>query len=396
MDNSTNITCEALGRFQEYAGFGFPILFVGGVPETTPYYCDLCDQRVKQGIQELLKHPSVKTLQSENEVVDTLAALNVQPAAKNLAPAPILYVHRIDKDNHVDYYWVYNSDIYEDHATEASIRGKGVPYTLDAWTGAITPLLNYTTSGDRFNIWVELRSNQSTILAFAPNGFFANVGVPDVHVTKTNAEYLSYEASSHSIIARSSSKGSKRLALSDGREVTMSGVDEQSTPAELGPWNVTIQDWLPNPDKFHNYTSTYQYHILELDKLVPWYNITGLFSTSGIGTYKSRFNWKPQGAINGALIDLGPIFNTVRLWINGKWTGPIDVTDAIVDITPFLKRGVNDVEIEVTSTLRNRLLQVNVTQSWEQSQYAGSYGGQPYGLTAPIRLIPFTEKRIEL
>ncbi|KAL7809597.1 hypothetical protein V8C26DRAFT_438328 [Trichoderma gracile] len=396
VDNSTNITSAALDKFQEYASHGFPILFVGGVPQTTPYYCDSCDQRVKQGIQELLKHPSVRTLQSENEVVDALAALNVEPAAKNIAPAPILYVHRIDKDNHVDYYWVYNSDIYEDHATEASIRGKGVPYTLDAWTGAITPVVNYTTSGDRFNIWIELRSNQSTILAFAPHGFFTDVPAPDVHVAKSNVEYLSYAASSHSIIARSCSTGDKQIILSDGREFILRGLGEQSTVLELGPWNVTIQDWLPNPDKFHNYTSTYQYHTLKLDNLVPWYNITGLENTSGIGTYTTRFAWRPQGAVNGALLDLGPVFNTVRLWINSEWTGPIDVTDAIVDITPHLNRGVNDVKIEVTSTLRNRLLQVNVTQSWEQSQYADSYGGQPYGLAAPIRLIPFTEKTIRL
>ncbi|PTB65492.1 hypothetical protein BBK36DRAFT_1121182 [Trichoderma citrinoviride] len=396
VDNSTNITSEAVAKFQEYADLGFPILFVGGVPETTPYYCDSCDQHVKQEVQKLLKYPSVKALQSENQVVDALLALNVQPAAKNLAPAPILYVHRIDEDNHVDYYWVYNSDIYDDHATEVSIRGDGIPYTLDAWTGAIAPVVNYTTSGDRFNVWVELRSNQSTILAFAPHGFFANVRVPDVHVAKTNVEYLSYAASSHSIIARSSSKGSKEITLSDGRKFTLSGLDEQSTPLELGPWNVTIQDWLPNPDRFHNYTSTYRYHSFELDKLIPWYNITGLNNTSGVGTYTSRFAWSPQGATNGALIDLGPVFNTVRLWINSEWTGPIDITDAIVDITPYLRPGVNDVKIEVTSTLRNRLLQVNVTQSWEQSQYAGSYGGQPYGLTAPVKLIPFTEKRIEL
>ncbi|KAH0522946.1 hypothetical protein TsFJ059_006725 [Trichoderma semiorbis] len=396
VDNSTNITSEAVDRFLEYANHGFPILFVGGVPETTPYYCDSCDQHVKQEVQKLIKYPSVKVLQSESEVVGALAALDVQPAAKNLSPAPILYVHRIDEDNYVDYYWVYNSDIYEDHATEASIRGSGIPYTLDAWTGAITPIVNYTTSGDRFNVWIELRSNQSTILAFAPHGFFPHVPVPDIHVTKTNVEYLNYSASSHSIIARSASKENQKITLSDGRVFTFSGLDQHSNLAALGPWNVTIQDWLPNPDKFNNYTSVYQYHNLQLDELIPWYNISGLSGTSGIGTYRAQFTWDPHGKVNGALLDLGPVFNTIRLWVNSHWTGPIDITDAVVDITPFLKLGLNDVRIEVSSTLRNRLLQVNVTESWEQSQYASSYGGQPYGLTAPVKLIPFAEKVIKL
>jgi hypothetical protein len=391
VDNSTNITSEAVSRFTEYANAGFPIVFVGSLPETTPYYCDSCDQYVKQGIQKLLKLPSVKSLQSESEVVNTLKELNIQPAAENLSPVPILYVHRIDVDNHVDYYWVYNSDIYQDHATEASIKGAGIPYTLDAWTGTIAPVLNYTTSGDRFNVWIELRSNQSTILAFAPEGFFSNTQAPQVHVVKTNVEYLSYSASSHSIIARSSSQRQKVITMSNGHNFILNGFEGQTTPIELGPWNVSIQDWLPNPDRFNNYTSIFQYHNLTLDALIPWYNISGLSSTSGLGTYTTNFAWNPTKDIHGALIDLGPVFNTIRLWINGHWTGPIDITDAVVDITPFLINGVNDVKIEVSSTLRNRLLQVNVTQSWEQSQYASSYGGQAYGLSAPVRLIPFTE-----
>lgn len=347
-------------------------------------------------MQKLLKYPSVRALQSESEVVNALKELNIQPAAENLSPAPILYVHRVDVDNHVDYYWVYNSDIYQHHATIASIKGTGTPYTLDAWTGTIAPILNYTISGDRFNLWIELRSNQSTIIAFAPKGFFSNIQAPDIHVVKTNVEYLSYSSGSHSIIARSSSQGQKVITMSNGHDFTLHGLEERITPLELGPWNVTIQDWLPNPDRFNNYTSIFQYHNLSLDRLIPWYNISGLDHTSGLGTYTTRFIWNPTQDINGALIDLGPVFNTIRLWINGQWTGPIDITDAIVDITPFLIHGVNDVKIEVSSTLRNRLLQVNVTQSWEQSKYASSYGGQPYGLSVPVKLIPFTEIKIPI
>jgi hypothetical protein len=394
VDNSTNITSEAVDRFKEYASHGFPIIFVGGLPETTPYYCDSCDQYVRQEMQKLVKYPTVRNLQSESDVVNALKELNIQPAAENLTPVPILYVHRVDVDNRVDYFWVYNSDIYQDHATIASIKGTGIPYTLDAWTGIIAPVLNYTVSGDRFNIWIELRSNQSTILAFAPKGFFSNIQTPDIHVVKTNVEYLSYSASNRSIVARSSSQGKKVITMSNGHEFTLNGFEEQVNPLELGPWNLTIQDWLPNPDRFNNYTSIFQYHSLSLGTLIPWYNISGLSNTSGLGTYTTRFTWNPTKDVNGALIDLGPVFNTIRLWINEQWTGPIDITDAVVDVTPYLINGLNDVKIEVSSTLRNRLLQVNVTQSWEQSQYASSYGGQPYGLSAPVKLIPFTEVNI--
>jgi hypothetical protein len=87
---------------------------------------------------------------------------------------------------------------------------------------------------------------------------------------------------------------------------------------------------------------------------------------------------------------------TIRLWVNSRWTGAIDVQDAVVDISPYLVESVNDVKAEVSTTLRNRLLAVNVTQSWTQSTYAGRYGTQPYGLIGPVPFLPFVQTEIPL
>lgn len=359
-----------------------------------PYYPAGGDTYIRQGVQKLLTYPTVKNLTSESEVVGALQDLNISPAAENLSPAPILYVHRWDANNSVDYYWVYNSDLYLGHATEASLKGSGVPYLLDAWTGVITPIVNYTTTGGRFNVWFDLKSNQSTIVAFAPEGFFADVTLPDVHVIQTDVEYLNISADATTLIARSSQNGSHLVALSDGRNYTLGGTTTLTPPFELGPWNLTVQDWQPGPDPWNNYSSVFNYHYLTLDELVPWYNISGLENTSGVGTYTTEFSWTKNNVSAGAFIDLGPVFNTIRLWINDQWTGPIDITDAVVDIGSFLTEGTNQVRIETASTLRNRLIQVNVTQSWEQAQYSSTYGGQPYGLGSPVTLIPYRELQI--
>lgn len=399
IDNSTNITSEAVTKLLDYASQGFAILFVGALPEVSPYYSPEADIYVKQGVQELLAYPTVMNLSSEAEVVDALQSLNVTPAAENLSPCPILYVHRWDANNSVDYYWVYNSDLNNSHATEASIRGSGIPYSLDPWTGVITPIMNYTVAGGRFNVWFDLQSNQSTIVALAPEGFFADVSIPEVHVIKTDVAYLNITDDATTIIARSTGNGSQLVALSDGRNYTFSKTTSLAAPFELGPWNLTVQDWQPGGDPWNNYTSVFNYHNLTLDKLIPWYNISGLENTSGIGTYTTEFSWSGNNSVSaaaGALLDLGPVFNTVRLWVNDEWAGPVDVTEAVVDIGEYLIPGTNLIRIETASTLRNRLIQVNVTQSWEQAEYSSTYGRQPYGLGSPVTIVPYRELRIEV
>lgn len=396
MDNSTNITSDAVARLLEYADQGLAILFVGGLPETSPYYSIETDEYVREGIGKLLTYPSVRNLSSEADVVDALKELDVSPAAENFFPCPILFTHRLDKENLVDYYWVYNSDLNNSHATEASLRGSGVPYTLNAWTGVINPIVNYTTTGERFNLWFDLKSNQSTIVAFAPVGFFSNVTIPAAHVVNSTVENLDISSDGTYLVAKSAQNTSQKITLSDSRSLTFNVDTPLPSPITLGPWHLTIQDWLPGPDPWTNYSSIFSYHHVSLDEPIAWYNITGLEHTSGIGTYTANFTWTANSVNTGAWLDLGPVFNTVKLFVNKQWTGPIDVTDAVVDIGAYLRNGTNRIKIETASTLRNRLLQVNVTQSWEQAKYATTYGGQPYGLSAPVTLIPYREYRIAL
>lgn len=394
VDNSTNITADALGRFLEYAKDDFPILFIGPVPEASPYYAE-ADSHIQAGMRKLLKYPTVMHISEEAQAVNALQSLGVSPAVRNLSPCPILYVHRVDQENDVNYFWVYNSDIYAAHATEASFRGNGKPYRLDSWTGTITPIVNYTSVGDRTKLWISLKSNASTIVAFAPESFFKDVKVPPAHVISTDVEDLAYSASPNAITAKTTSEGHHTLLLSNKktRHWTVKSLPKKTA---LSPWQLTVQDWLPNPDKWDNYTSVFAYHNYTLDTLIPWPNITGLEHASGIGTYSTRFRWDVSSPAKGAYLDLGSVFMTARVWINGHWTGPVDIDDPIIDIGNYLINGMNSVRIEVSTTLRNRLLQVNVTQSWAESQYAASYGTQPYGLTEPVILRPYAQIEIPL
>lgn len=352
----------------------------------------------------------MKNVSSESEVVPVLKDLKVFPAASNLSPSLILYVHRWDENNKVDYFWAYNSDIYNDHETEVSIKANGgIPYQLNAWTGETTAVLNYSiTDNNRYNIWISLRSNQSTIFAFAPDRYFSDTPVPPIHVTKTDIPHLAYSSSDNSIIARIFDTKNHSIVLSNGQIRYISSPSRQVLPKNgeiLGPWNLTIQEWLPGPSPTNNYTPVYDNHnFYDLQPyLLPWYNISSsLYHTSGIGSYATQFTW-PLFSIEKSTSDIGvllslprPIFHTAQIHINGHQTAPIDVDDPVVDISRFLQNGTNTVKVEVSTTLRNRLLEFNNTQSWEQSQYAASYGPQPYGIVGEVKLVPFWEVKVPL
>ena len=66
-------------------------------------------------------------------------------------------------------------------------------------------------------------------------------------------------------------------------------------------------------------------------------------------------------------------------------TGPCP-GNPVIDISRHLENGTNEIEIEVATTLRNRLRTLlPVFENVEP---------QPYGLAGPVRLIPYGEEKI--
>ncbi|KAL2283891.1 hypothetical protein FJTKL_09646 [Diaporthe vaccinii] len=97
-----------------------------------------------------------------------------------------------------------------------------------------------------------------------------------------------------------------------------------------------------------------------LQKLLPWSEIPQLAQASGVGTYETSFGFA-AGAGGNATADglalrlsFGPVRNTIRAWVNGRQLPPLDLTDAVSDVTEYLVDGRNSVRVEVTSSLGPR------------------------------------------
>ena len=106
---------------------------------------------------------------------------------------------------------------------------------------------------------------------------------------------------------------------------------------------------------------------------------------SGIGYYKTTFELPESWDGLGATLKIGSAGGgTVQVTVNGENAGLVHTRVLEMDISKYVKAGENVIEIEVASTLTNRIL---------QRGYSGWRGGAPdvqnYGLQDYVRIEPY-------
>ncbi len=183
------LTLEAARDILGYAQAGLPVIFVG-TPVNTGGLPASDDATLSGLVTQILALPNVSQVASEADVPAKLAAIGVTPAAKPAAPTSLLSVRRYDPATSTSYYWLWNegvdaypgntsifgnnpSNLYEEPTacrytaatginpcmatgaavnTTVTLEGTGTPYTLDTYSGQITPIAQYTRTGDTVTV----------------------------------------------------------------------------------------------------------------------------------------------------------------------------------------------------------------------------------------------------
>jgi hypothetical protein len=395
-DDVDGMSLAAARQILGYARQGLPTVVVGQPSDRTPFFGDRArDPEVQRTIARLLELSNVRRVATKAEVPGALEQVGVGQAARPEQPSNLLSVRRTD--GQANYYYLWNQNRLapatgepepkpQAFDQEISLQGRGQPFMLDAWTGEITPIATYKRDGDHIITRVRLAPGQTTIIAIGPEDWQRNqLGhrPPSLHATNTTADAVVFGAH-HELRVRAARPGTYTTSLSDGHRVT-STIGKLPTSRTLSGWHLSVEDWQPG----NTATETAKVpHELDLDSLRAWPQIPELQDVSGIGRYTTQVelgrDW--TDADRGARIELGPIFDSARLKVNGQDAGYIDPDNPAIDITRHLKNGTNKIEIELATTLRNRLRTLlPVFQKVDR---------QPYGLTGPVRLIPYTEQNI--
>ncbi len=95
----------------------------------------------------------------------------------------------------------------------------------------------------------------------------------------------------------------------------------------------------------------------ELGELIPWQKLDGLKYFSGTGVYKKSFTVsKEELECKKVCLSMGNMKDCAKVYVNGSLAGELIKYPYDIDITEYLKEGENDLTVEVTNVLINRMI----------------------------------------
>ncbi|MFS0724294.1 glycosylhydrolase-like jelly roll fold domain-containing protein [Paenibacillus sp. 1P07SE] len=217
----------------------------------------------------------------------------------------------------LDVFMFFNENPHQTIHTDVVLPVQGVAYSYDAFLNKLQP---YPLSWDH-GIRLELQPSQSLILLF---GIEQEAGAAVSHVPGEEAFVLT------------------------------------------NPWQVSTASAGQYPD-FNPRGSLTELTNMSAPGVLPRF--------SGTFRYETEFEW--DDATSPLILDLGAVYETAEVWLNGEWAGVLIGPPYWLDIQGKVQQGSNKLIIEVTNTLVK-----------EQPDFLSAYAQQePTGLIGPARLM---------
>jgi hypothetical protein len=142
-----------------------------------------------------------------------------------------------------------------------------------------------------------------------------------------------------------------RLLTFDGRRKPVADqrktADAQCDEIALDGWTLSFPSGWGMPDE------------IALERFVPWKDIPGVSEEgrafSGTAAYATRLDISRISPSVPFVLDLGVVRDFARVFVNGHEVAALWAQPYRCDVSPFLRQGVNEIKVEVTSTWFNRL-----------------------------------------
>ncbi|MEX2803804.1 glycosyl hydrolase [Streptococcus sp. H31] len=369
LNNQKELTKAAAEKILAYARDGLPIIIIGEKANRSAYYKD---GSVKKLMADLQKEKSIISVDKIGDLVSSLKENDIIADASY--SAKLLANHR--SEDNIEYYYLYNygdNDSFRNVAetkrlqTKVTLQGQGRPYLLNAWTGQITPIAEYSKKESSVTVSVDIAANDSIIIALLKD----ETANP---ISSKNVEEVAYNSSNQLIV-----KGSKSGEVTiDGQTQTVE-LEKAEKSQNLTKWDLTVESWTKGETPSESALTTI--NVGELDKLQSWDKIKKLKNVSGVGTYKTTVTLNKGWAEHqGAVLEYGHIRDAFEIKVNGQ-TVQTSQTETQVDVGPYLKSGENTIEITVATSLLNAVLKENTDDLRDKASY---------GLTEAITLSPYS------
>ncbi len=131
------------------------------------------------------------------------------------------------------------------------------------------------------------------------------------------------------------------------------------------------------------------FHLRPLEEL-------GFAQFAGTVSYQIDLYVTPSHADDRLFLDLGEVGQVARAWLNDEELGESAWPPHIVEITGLVVPGINDLIVEVTTTLANQVARAEVVEmarerGWFNAYYDRTLGwmreGNRSGLIGPVQVL---------
>lgn len=320
------------------------------------------DEQLASVMEELKQLSNVRETNRQEETLSLLKNMGILPRTAFRTPnEKILTLSKVDGDKIIVY--AYNMMYTDEQAVsfEMEVEGKGQPYRLHCENGEIEKIGNYKTTDTSTVLQLELMPGEACL-------YIINTAEESIHVVDQGG--LSVFGENGKLYVRAFSSGDYAFSLSNGTVKNIRADIPESIV--LKQWELEVEDWnegekielLEDRGNGHvtkevYYNTTKEKRSAGIISLKPWNEIEKIGpEVSGVGYYKTSFtlpeNWDTD---MGAVVRIKSTNkNTAAIYINGEKAPSFDISRLQTDISELVKSGNNEIIVEVSSTLNNRLL----------------------------------------
>ncbi|KAF2180154.1 hypothetical protein K469DRAFT_753618 [Zopfia rhizophila CBS 207.26] len=348
--NQTVITVAAVDAIADMASSGLPVIFVGEPPNRTYPETTSNQAALAAAMSRLLSDKNVHRTDSIDQLPSVLAGLRITPRVSlDCSSNPVYSVWRSSPD--MEYIYFFNDQNEPVQCTAKVAASRVTPNIYSAWKGTQSPLLQYTTTNSTVETQLNLKSNETMILALHRT---SASNTTSCAFPTTSGALQSLTSQSDKILGTIT--GPTVLTSSSGKTWRFDPI--LASPTNLTTWDLIIEDWHSAPDR-HAIETEITNHTFNSISLKPWNQLNAsLENVSGVGHYSARFT-VPSTSLNGtlaALLHLPLIQHTARAYLNNQHLPPIDPVNPVLDLTGLVeKEREYEIRIDVTTTLFNRI-----------------------------------------
>ena len=340
--NCDKISLKTLEKIHDLSQKG--IIILGEKPKELAGYVKSKEDSERFGhlVETIWNHKNTHTTFNWNAVFKANNLNYDLIATSNKKQIP--YIHR--KTNNEDIYFISNQDtLAQNIHLKFSLKGK-LPELWNPMTGEISKIAYFKENELGTEMDVSLNGQESVFVVFKEASKDKNAVVSVKSSTDSNPTFNFNQNENIEMLVEQNG---------DYDIVLKNGVEKKIKVVNIPQPKILNNTWQLNFDAPYGYKNT-----IQTDSLFDW-TTSAIFDIkhySGTVVYNTTFDLsekdiKPDQKIN---LDLGKVNMAAKVILNGQEITTLWMAPYHVDITNDIKKGKNELKIEVSNTWANRLI----------------------------------------